>query len=85
MQLHNLMLTTGRLDPNGRVNSGVSPEKGNDWLDASTGDGSLIRDLGGRVDAVARVETAARSAVNAQKRYWIAVQNSPEMNTGHLL
>jgi hypothetical protein len=66
MQLHNLMLTTGRLDPDGRVNSDVSPDKGNDWLDTSTGDGSLIRDLGGRVDAVARVEIAVRSAANAQ-------------------
>jgi hypothetical protein len=83
MQLHNLMLTIGRLVPNGRANNGGSPGKGNDWLDVSTGDGSLIRDLGGRVDALARVETTARAAVDAQKRYWTAVQKSPEMNAGH--
>jgi len=85
MQLHNFMLTTGRFVPNGRVDGDVAFIKSCDWSDASTCEASLIIALGGRDDDVAKVETTARSAVNANRMYWIKVQKSPEMDAGLVL
>jgi hypothetical protein len=85
MQLHTLMLTTGRLDPNGRLDSGVSTDIGCDWFDIPTSEGSLIADLNGREEDVARVETTARAAVQAKSTYWITAQKIPKINTGQVL
>lgn len=79
------MLTTGRLNPDKRLEIGVSIERVCGWLDASTGDTSWLVDREGRDDDVAKIETSARTAVDANKMYWTKVQKIPEKNTGHLL
>jgi hypothetical protein len=84
MQLHNLMLTTGRLVLNGRLDSGVSTDKDGDWFDASMKKGSLVADLEGRADDVARVETSARAATQVKSTYWTTVQKTPKTKTGQV-
>jgi len=45
----------------------------------STDDCSLVVDLDGREDDVARLKITARAAVNAKNAYWIIAQNRPEV------
>lgn len=84
VQLHNFMLTTGRLIPDGRLDIGVSIVEACGWLDVLTGDASWLMDLSGREDAVARIMTSARTAVDAHNTYWTKVQKSRDGDTGHL-
>jgi hypothetical protein len=82
MQLHKLMLTTGRLGPNGRLDRGVSAFNDGGWFDVSTSDVSLRADLFGREEYVARPDTTKRIAVHARNAYWTTIQKVSEMNTG---
>jgi hypothetical protein len=84
MQLHKLMLITGRLIPNGRLDCAMLVANECDWFDGSASDGPLLIDLVGREEDVARLDTAMRTAVQARNAYWIAAQQRPEMNMGHV-
>lgn len=74
-QLHNFMLTTGRLAASGCLIVAAFPCGLLGWSGISMNDCSLASTLLGRDDDVAIIKISARTAVNAQNAYWRTAQN----------
>lgn len=79
-QLHRAMLTTARLAPAGRFELAVSVCAISNWPEPWSDDCSLVANLDGRDEHVARHSIAARAAVNAMNAYCTTVQKSPLMS-----